>query len=250
MSIAKPMHRFYCPQADFTSQKILITDKDELHHLRDVLRLKPNAAVVLFDGKGGEASGTLLTVASKRAEILISSTRQLQKKRPSLILACALPKRTKFEWIIEKATELGVDEILPMKTARTEIDLKGGRSEKKIVRYQTVAINAAKQSQRSMIPKIHPVTQFASAIDQLTQTTQVIIPSLLGNRKNILHAFQELKSPEGISFLIGPEGDFTPQEYAHAAEKGCIPVTLGETTLKVETAAICALSCANLFFRA
>jgi len=106
----KTMHRFYCPEADFSSKHILIIDKDELHHLRDVLRLKKGDEVYLFDGKGREASGNLLTVTSKEANVQIHSVTQFERKDPLIILACAPPKKSKFELIIEKATELGVDD--------------------------------------------------------------------------------------------------------------------------------------------
>ena len=244
------MHRFYCPEANFSSKHISITDRDELHHLRDVLRLKKNVQVCLFDGKGKEASGKLLSVTPQKTDITVLSVKELKQKKPLLILACALPKKSKFEFIIEKATELGVDEIIPLKTQRTEINLSGNRLVKKQSRYQTVAINAAKQSQRSFVPMIHPVMDFPSALDHLAKTTGTIIPSLTGKRENILNSFKKLRSPDAISFLIGPEGDFTAEEYAQAQERSCIPVTLGKTVLKVETAAICALFCANLFFRA
>jgi len=151
--------------------------------------------------------------------------------------------------IIEKATELDVDEIIPMITNRTEVKLTDSRQAKKQLRYQTIAINAAKQSKRTIVPVIHPVTDFSSALDQLTKTTIAIIPSLVDSPENLLNAFEKIRSPEAVSILIGPEGDFTPEEYAQAQHKGCIPVTLGKTILKVETAAICSLSCANLFFR-
>ena len=246
---SKSMHRFHCPDTDLTSKNLLITDKDELHHLRDVLRLKKNTPVCLFDGKGKEASGKLLSVTSQKAEIAVLSVKESKQKKPLLILACALPKRSKFELIIEKATELGVDEIIPLKTQRTEIDLKGSRLGKKLLRYQTVAINAAKQSQRCFVPVIHPVTGFRSAVGHLTKTTTAIIPSLTGKRENILNIFKTLKAPKAVSFLIGPEGDFTPEEYTYAQKSGCLAVTLGETILKVETAAISTLAAANLFFR-
>ncbi len=131
-ALTKSMHRFYCPEANLSSKEIAITNKDELHHLRDVLRLKANAEVFLFDGKGREASGILLAVTSKQADIQISSVKQFRPQKPLIILACALPKKTKFEWIVEKATELGVDEIIPIKTIRTEVDLKGGRQTKSV----------------------------------------------------------------------------------------------------------------------
>ena len=243
------MHRFYCPEANFSSKTISVTGKDELHHLRNVLRLKKGSEVFIFDGRGEEASGILTAVTPQAATVQIKSVSQFKPQKPLIILACALPKKTKFELIIEKATELGVDEIIPLKTKRTEIDLKGDRLDKKHLRYQTIALNASKQSNRHIIPTIHPITAFAPALDLLTKTTDAIIPSLSGKRKNILAAFKELKSSKAISFLVGPEGDFTPEEYGQANEKGCLPVTLGKTTLKVETAAICTVSCANLFFR-
>jgi 16S rRNA (uracil1498-N3)-methyltransferase len=151
--------------------------------------------------------------------------------------------------IIEKATELGVDEIIPLKTDRTEIKLTDSRQAKKQLRYQTIAINASKQAKRAIVPVIHPIADFTYALDHLTKTTAAIIPSLMENTENLFSAFKKIQSPEAISFLIGPEGDFTPQEYAQAQQKGCLPVTLGKTILKVETAALCALSGANLFFR-
>lgn len=244
------MHQFYCPNADLSSAQTFIDDKNELHHLRNVLRLKKNDEVYLFDGKGKEAKGILLTVTAQKATIEIRGVKQFQRRKPSIVLACALPKKSKFEMIIEKATELGVDEIIPLKTGRTEIRLTDPRQVKKQLRYQTIAINASKQSKRTIVPVIHPITDFSSALNHLTKTTIVIIPSLIDSSENLFTAFKKIQSPEAISFLIGPEGDFTPEEYAQAQREGCTPVTLGKTILKVETAAICTLSCANLFFHA
>ncbi len=242
------MHQFYCPNSNFESKQTVIDDKNELHHLRNVLRLKKDDEVHLFDGRGKEASGTLLIVTAQKATVEIHTVKQIEQKKPLILLACALPKKSKFEMIIEKATELGVDEIFPLKTDRTEVKLTDSRQTKKQQRYQTIAINASKQSKRTIVPIIHPITNFSSVLDHLTQVSTTIIPSLKEDTKNLFSAFRNTKSPEAVSFLIGPEGDFTPDEYAQAQDKGCIPVTLGTTILKVETAALCALSGANLFF--
>ena len=242
------MHRFYCPQSDFSGKTVFITDKNELHHLRTVLRLKKNDTVQLFDGKGKEASGTLYAITPQKAEVRILSVRSITHIKPLLILACALPKKSKFELIVEKATELGVDEIIPLKTARTEILIEGARMANKISRFNSVAANAAKQSKRSTIPNIYPALDFETALKRLTKRSSVIIPSLEEKDTDLVSALQQLKSPDAVSFLIGPEGDFTPVEYALARDSGCVPVTLGKTVLKVETAALCALSCARLMF--
>jgi 16S rRNA (uracil1498-N3)-methyltransferase len=242
------MRRFYCPDADFNSNDFSLTDSDELHHLRDVLRLKKDAVVSLFDGKGTEASGRLVAVTSRKADIHIQSVRRHLPRAPKIILACALPKKSKFEFIIEKATELGVDEIIPLKTHRTEIVLQGSRLDKKNLRYQAVAVTASKQSARPFMPVIHPISEFSSTVEFLTKTTTALIPSLQENREHLLSALQKITLPDAVSFLIGPEGDFTPEEYAEAGREGCIAVSLGDTILRVETAALCAVSCANLFF--
>ena len=174
---------------------------------------------------------------------------------PVIILACAIPEKSKFELIIEKATELGADEIIPLKTKRTEMELKGDRLQRTIARYQDVAVNAAKRFQRPRAPVIHPVTDFTSTLKFFTKETVVFIPSLPGGegeggeRRNIFEAFKTVPSPSRVAFLIGPEGDFTPREYGLARSRGCIPVSLGNTVLKVETAALVVVACAQLWFR-
>lgn len=242
------MHRFFYPQAGFSCPQIVLTDKAEIHHLCDVLRLKKDDLIFVFNEKNEEAQGKILSITPQEVIIQIQKVRSGSIKLPRIILACALPKKGKFELIIEKVTELGVDEIIPMVTKRTEFFLEGKRLEQKLARFKTVALNAAKQCQRTSIPAIHPITSFKDALVLLTKTSTVFIPSLLLERKNILKALQNISRPEKISFLIGPEGDFTPEEYKEAQKMGCIPVSLGETILKVETAAICAIACADIFY--
>lgn len=242
------MHRFFCPQANFSASQIVLTDKKEIHHLRDVLRLKTNDLICVFNERNEEAQGRILSIGSQEVTVQIQKVEMNKIKFPQIVLACALPKKGKFELIIEKVTELGVDEIIPMVTRRTEILLEGKRREQKLTRFKTVALNAAKQCKRTSIPNIHPITSFKDALLLLTKTSRVFIPSLILQRENLLKALQEISRPEKISFLIGPEGDFTPEEYTEAQKMGCIPVSLGETILKVETAAICAVACANVFY--
>ncbi len=247
------MHRFYCPQSNLENTQVVITDPKELHHLRDVLRLKKGDEVTIFNKQGKEATGRIDNIQPAKVTVAIESVREDIPNPPVITLACAIPKKSKFELIIEKATELGVDEIIPLKTKRTQIELKGDRLERKIIRYQEVAVNAAKQSQRLRVPVIHPIADLASTLKSFTKETTVFIPSLSegegGERKNIFEAFKTVPSPSRVAFLIGPEGDFTPQEYDLARAHGCIGVSLGKTVLKVETAALAAVACAQLWFR-
>ncbi len=243
------MHRFYLPNENFTTKWVDITDPSELHHLKNVLRAQPGQKVALFNGKGKEAIASITKVEGQKIQFEIQNI--LSKKETSqlqLILACALPKKGKFETIIEKTTELGIDEIIPLITQRTEIRLKKEAQEKKLKRFQTVAINAAKQSKRTEIPQIHSFTTFPDVLKELRAKNITIIILSLQNPQNTLKAVLE-KHPESTktAFLIGPEGDFTKEEYALAEKNQCIPVTLGKTVLKVETAAICAIACARQF---
>lgn len=235
------MHRFFCPNADFNSPLINLTQPEEIHHLKNVLRLTTNDTVIIFDGKGRETSGTILTVEKQCVRIQINGTSDEPKKALRLSLACAIPKNAKFEMIIEKCTELGVDEIIPLQTHRTEVIVPQAKALSKLTRYQTVAINAAKQSKRKTIPKIYPITTFKDAL-RLVESPQTLalIPCLTDPRENLKDVLQKslFDQPSQIIFLIGPEGDFTPQEIRDAVSAKCIPVSLGERVLKVDTAAI------------
>jgi 16S rRNA (uracil1498-N3)-methyltransferase len=243
------MHRFYCPRVNFSSPVIDIRDKNEIHHIRDVLRLKEGDPVTVFNQAGEEAMGEIRECSSCRVSVEIHKVSKVEKQAPEIVLACAIPKKSKFEFIIEKATELGVDEIIPLKTQRAEMNLKGERLSAKCARYRSVAVNAAKQSGRSYVPILHPVMDFSSAIKFLIGNSVVFIPSLEGDRTPVFAALARQPSPAKAAFFIGPEGDFTPEEYAEARANGCIPVSLGPHILKVDTAAVVAVACASLYYR-
>jgi len=226
----------------------MISDQQEIHHLLDVLRLKEEDLICIFNGRGQEAACRITKLSRKIVETkMISLKKNKPKKKASIILACAIPKKAKFELVIEKCTELGVDEIIPLKTKRTEVHLNKEKAQKKSLRYQTVAINAVKQSKRVTVPRIHPVTKFEDLINSFGQEDIVFLPCLTGKRIPLHKAFPSLiADKKRIIFLIGPEGDFTPQEIDLAVQSRCIPVSLGNTVLKVDTAAISVVAMANL----
>jgi len=245
------MHRFYCPLKNYESANISIISKEEINHIQNVLRLEPGQDVEVFNGLGNQAFCSILSISKIEIKLKVISTIQNKLPKPYIILACAVPKKNKFEFIVEKATELGVDEIIPIKTQRTEISLTGERLQKKISRYKTVAINASKQCNRSIIPKIHQITKFDKALELLSKNNKdshIIIPSLIDQTQPLKNSLKLIKKPALISILIGPEGDFSPNEYLKANNIGCIPVSLGKTILKVETAAISTLSFCRLYY--
>ncbi|MDO8801766.1 16S rRNA (uracil(1498)-N(3))-methyltransferase [Phenylobacterium sp.] len=243
------MHRFYCPQADLASKVIVITDPHEIHHIKDVLRLKKGSEVCVFNGKGGEALAMIEEVRDTAVRLQVRSVLEKGKEgRPRIILACAVPKKAKFEFILEKATELGVDVLIPLKTKRTEVIFSGDKQRSKQERFQKVVQNAAKQCGRADIPRISLMTPLAEALKGLDPQGLAVIPSLNGHNSPIREVLDKHQKPVSVTFLIGPEGDFTPDEVALAQEHGCIPVSLGPTVLKVDTAALAVLALANFYW--
>jgi len=238
------MRRFFVPFEDI-KDKVLISDGKEVHHIRDVLRLKKDRKVIIFDGKGKEYDAAITSISDSEVELKVLNKRTAAgAKDAEICLACALPKRAKFDFIVEKATELGVSRIIPLKTSRTIVDLKGDREEKRISRYQEIAVNASKQSQRNSVPKIERVFSFKEALAEIKQYELAIIPCLSGQRQKIEEALLTFKGKSIIVF-IGPEGDFTSQEVALAVKAGCQSVSLGSRVLKVDSAAFYVLAVIN-----
>ena len=207
--------------------------------MKNVLRLVQGDKIAVFDGQGTEAVGQIEKIANTEVNVFLERIEQRSRKMSTIILACAIPKKAKFETIIEKTTELGVDEIIPLETKRTQVIIPKNKSAKKLSRFQTIAVNAAKQSKRTTLPCIHPAMNFSDALKMVKNVDIAFIPCLIGERTSIRKVFDTIEStPKKIMFFIGPEGDFTPQEVKAAVCAGCKPITLGQTVLKVDTAAI------------
>ncbi len=239
--------RFFHPFSGHDT-RILLDDPDEFAHVTRVLRLKAGDSVEIVNGQGGVAQGVLREVSRTAAWVDIRSLVVVPRHHgPHITLACAIPKRTKFETIIEKCTELGVDRIIPMVTARTENDVHGEKADHKLARYQRVALNAAKQCKRPWFPEITlPVSFFQTLAMTAVPGKFLFFPWLEGERISLGMALAARRNAGDFVFFIGPEGDFTPEEAVEAVLAGAVPVTLGENVLKVDTAAIAVVSFAIL----
>ncbi len=233
------MHRFFIPQI-FSDQKFIkLTDHKEIHHLKNVLRHKKGDDIEIFDRKGGQGQAQITQLSDSLVELTIQAFQRNIPDRPPICLACAIPKRAKFETIIEKCTELGVDEIIPLQTKRSEVNLKGERARKKKQRYQAIAINAAKQCQRKTVPEIKDPVLFPKALELINNNGHLALIAVLSEKqKTIANLLKKNYSFKRIIIFVGPEGDFTKDELELAFKHKCEPVTLGPTTLKVDTAAI------------
>jgi 16S rRNA (uracil1498-N3)-methyltransferase len=229
------MHRFYVDRVD--GDKISISDAEQLHHLKDVLRLKVNDGVVVFDSEGNEYAGVIDGVNKKQAVIKVTASKPVRSGKMKLTIACAIPKGDRMDDIIDQLTQLGVERIIPMGTERVVVKLDEARKEARLRRWRKIAQNAARQSQRNSIPIIEPVTDVASVISQSQSFDLKLIPHLAGERKPIKDVLADAR-PKDVVVLIGPEGDFTVPEVEQAVGAGFVPVSLGHVVLRVSTAAI------------
>jgi 16S rRNA (uracil1498-N3)-methyltransferase len=233
------MHRFYVDTIQ--GDKTVIADKDQFHHLRDVLRLKPGDEVSVSDGVGNDYAGVISAIGKHQAELDVKLIRAARENPVKLTMAVAVPKNTRFDDIVDYLTQLDVERLIPMRTDRVVVQIDNAGAAGKHQRWLKIAQNAAQQSRRSRIPDIAPVTDFKDVIAGASGYDLKLIPHLSGDRKTIRGVIAETQ-PKNIIVLIGPEGDFTPEEVDLALTNGFLPVSLGDTVLRVATAAIAAAS--------
>lgn len=217
-------------------------DKFESHHLVEVLRAKNDDRVTLFDGNELVWEG-MLNICSRKGFVKILSENTIEKPKCPIILAQAMPKGKGMEEILQKATEIGVQTIIPLKTDRTELKLDQERESKRMERWKATLIEACKQSGNFLLPHIMPILKikdFLNSYKSLKDTLK-LTASLEGESK-LLKDYLTEEVPNSITWLVGPEGDFTKEEYELAFNTGFNPVCLARNVLRVETATTYALS--------
>jgi 16S rRNA (uracil1498-N3)-methyltransferase len=237
-NLSTPRKRFYVPR-DSIREDIATLPSDQAHHLRNVLRIKPGELVEIFDGKG---NGYVGEVELHGSEVFIRELQSLpsQQPPPRLILAAALIKSTKFEWMLQKATELGVDEFIPLKTARSDIRITESKLAARMERWNRIVQEAAKQCRRHAAPLIRQPLNFS---DFLVAEEQDLLGKLLfcGNASNPFQ-FDPAVISRPLALCIGPEGGWESGEIERAREAGYKIFSLGKWILRAETAAIAAVS--------
>jgi 16S rRNA (uracil1498-N3)-methyltransferase len=230
-----------------TDPKEIELSQEESHHLVVVNRAAQGVTVVAFDGRGSEWICEL-SQADKRAARL--KVRFAQKAKPvpwSITLGQALPLGGAMDSIVRKATEIGVSLIVPLESERTQVHLDGDRSDKKIGKWQTAALEAAKQCGNPWLPEIGPVTAAGAFMSSAKGYDLKLIASLQPGAKSLKTVLEQYRlsqnrEPRKVLWLIGPEGDFTQAEMGLSRAAGFEPITLGPLVLRCETAAVYALS--------
>ena len=209
-----------------------------------VLRFQPGNVITLFNGLGteeGEFTATIESMGRSSVDVLVGDFKptHLQATR-AVHLAVGMPANERMDWLVEKATELGVTSIQPLMTERSVLRLGGERAEKKRLHWQGIAAAACEQCGRNRVPQVHAP---ASLHDWLTTQTQNdnrrLLLSLQAGSRPLVTA---MGSSSVMTFLSGPEGGLSPAEEAAALAAGWLPVTLGQHVLRSETAPLACLS--------
>ncbi len=231
------MRRFFAPLENFSDTEIKL-NLEESRHLRDVLRLHIGSIVAVFDGDGSEFICRIETIGRRDESARLRVTEKTEAPAPEsklyLTMAVALLKGEKFELVVQKAVELGVARIVPLMTSRADVKIKDARdAEKKLERWRRIALEAAKQSGRAVVPEIENPSEFAEFLKQSTGK-RIFFAERGGGKLNQSLAGNETR----LTAVTGAEGGWEDDEIGAARESGFDIVTLGGRILRAETAAM------------
>ena len=235
------MARFYVPQPRIENRMLKI-EGDEVKHIRKVLRLKTGDEIVVFDGLGKEFEGTIVEERLSSVVIRVQNIISSKKDSPlEVTLAQSLLKGEKMDYLIQKATELGVKEIIPFSSSRSVPFLEKSRRLNRHHRWEKIAVEASKQCGRGSVPKIESLQDYSDML-QIASTKDLRLILWERGEIRLKEVLERSKEKKNIFFTIGPEGGFNQLEVGGAKRAGFIPVTLGRRILRAETASLCFLS--------
>lgn len=236
------MHHFFAEPGQIGETEIRITGSD-VNHIRNVLRLRCGEQISV-SGDAKEYRCEIAQIAEDCVVAHIMWAQEADTELPCRIsLFQGLPKGDKMEFIIQKAVELGACEIIPMATRRSVVRLDASKAGNKCRRWNAISENAAKQSQRSVIPEVRPVMSFEEAVHAAAPFDRKLIPYELAQGMDLTKdAFGRISPGESVAVFIGPEGGFEESEIELARDAGFLPVTLGRRILRTETAGMAVLA--------
>ncbi len=200
---------------------------------------RPGELITLRGKGGGEFRGKVLSINPHEAWVLVFKSLVPPTEPPmKIILLQALPDKERMELIIQKTTELGVHSIVPFKSKRSvSLEEREGK-QPKAHRWQSIAMNAAKQSRRAGVPLLEPYCDFSGALEYAEGSDLKVILWEKGNKKPLRDALRSKGNYGEVTLMVGPEGGFEAEEVRRAEERGFIPITLGRRIMRTETAAI------------
>jgi 16S rRNA (uracil1498-N3)-methyltransferase len=242
------MRRFFIDENAITDDTALVTGNLFCHMTR-ALRLKIGTRIILSDGRGRRHIGSITTIGRDCLTVRItkSSAEAEKASGPLLTLYQGLPKGSKMEFILQKCTELGANSFVPFTSERSVARLPKDRETERLERWRRIVREAARQSNRTSIPVLSPVTDFSELVGAADQTVKLLLwEEEKSNRLRSVLA--SLPQPDSVAVLVGPEGGLSREEAAGAEASGFIPVTLGTRILRTETAGIALLAVLQFYW--
>ena len=237
------MPRFYCP-APLQPDALLSLPAQAARHVQ-VLRLQPGQTLTLFNGEGGEFEATVTQMGRSEVQVRIGAHQPLDRAAcRAVTLAVGMPANERMDWLVEKATELGAAALQPLMTERSVLRLSGERAEKKVAHWHSVAVAASEQCGGNRVPQLQPVSALAGwlASQPAVSAGARLLLSLRPRSPGLREAVAPLARDVRITLLSGPEGGLSPAEEEAALASGFVAVSLGQRTLRAETAALAALA--------
>ena len=229
--------RFYVPK-DCIHGSIALLSPDQSHHLRNVLRLKAGDAVEVFDGEGSAYAGVVDGFGNQVRVASLQRLESLADSGRSLILVQALLKSDKFDWVLQKATELGVRQIMPVETRFGNVSLSDNKVSPRLERWNRIVLEASRQCGRATVPQVHAPLPFIDLVQHLAPRNGT---KLIFCEKASLPWDASVRVQDDAVLCIGPEGGWDPSEVQTATRSGFRAFNLGLRILRAETAAIAAL---------
>ena len=221
----------------------------ELAHMRKVLRLRPGSRVLLWDGEGAEHEAVITAYEGGVAAMTVVRSYRPERESPlAVTLVQAVGKGDKMDWIVEKATELGVTRVAPFFSSHTVPRFGGDKGERRRERWRKIAAAAARQSGRTRIPEIGEPDRFDAMLERDWQCDARLLFWEDAHGRGLASLREELDSPRSVLVMVGPEGGFSGEEAAIAAARGFHTIGLGRRILRTETAAVAAVCAVQLLW--
>jgi 16S rRNA (uracil1498-N3)-methyltransferase len=243
------MHRFYLPPDQCRGEVLTLSD-GEAHHASRVLRVREGERVTVLDGAGQELQCEIAGPVGKMLSLKVLKRSTAPRPDFSVTLVQAIPKAKIIEDIIQKATELGAARIAPILSERVVTHLEGEDAKAKAEKWQHVAIEAMKQCGNPWLPKVDAPVSLKGFLARAEKFELAVVGCLLPGSSHPRHWVEKFRAehqrlPKSIGVWVGPEGDFSDDEYEAITRSSALPITLGPLVLRVETAAIYCLSAIN-----
>lgn len=227
--------RIFTEQALTAGAEIQLEEQAS-NHLSRVLRMQEGRSVIVFNGQGGQFNATISAIKKKAVLLSLDEYDSHNQQSPlQSELAIAISKGDRMEWVVQKATELGIHRITPLTTENSQLKLNAERAQKKHHQWQQIAISACEQCGRNIVPEVAPIIPL-----------QQWLSTVKADKKLVLHHRSSealtAEKPDSVALLIGPEGGLSTTEIDTALQHGFKALTLGPRILRTETAPLTALS--------